>query len=63
VGRLVGNLFVRSYERAERVYGAMRLRGYSSRMPAAAPARFSSADGVVLAALILALAVVRVFVK
>jgi cobalt/nickel transport system permease protein len=63
VGRLVGNLFVRSYERAERVYGAMRLRGYSSRMPAAAPSRFSPADGVVLVALILTLAVVRVFVK
>lgn len=33
VGRLIGNLFLRSYERAERVYGAMRLRGYDGHMP------------------------------
>ena len=63
VGRLAGNLFVRSYERAERVYGAMRLRGYDSRMPAAAPARFRAADGLALAASIAALALVRVFLR
>jgi len=63
VGRLAGNLFVRSYERAERVYGAMRLRGYDSRMPAAAPARFRAADGLALVASLAALAFVRVFLK
>ena len=35
VGRLAGSLFVRSYERAERVYGAMRLRGYTGLLPSA----------------------------
>jgi len=63
VGRLAGNLFIRSYERAERVYGAMRLRGYSGQMPTAAPLRFRAADGLVLAALISALALVRVLVR
>ncbi len=33
VGRLAGSLFVRSYERAERVHGAMLLRGYGPVMP------------------------------
>jgi cobalt/nickel transport system permease protein len=33
VGKLAGNLFVRSYERAERVHGAMVLRGYGTDMP------------------------------
>lgn len=33
VGWLIGNLFLRSYERAERVYGAMRLRGFQGDMP------------------------------
>jgi cobalt/nickel transport system permease protein len=63
VGRLAGNLFVRSYERAERVYGAMRLRGYDSRMPAASPSRFSLVDGVALSAFVLALALVRIFAR
>ena len=33
VGRLIGNLFLRSYEHAERVYDAMRLRGYHGELP------------------------------
>jgi len=33
VGRLAGNLFVRSYERAERVHGAMMLRGHGGALP------------------------------
>ncbi len=63
IGRLAGNLFVRSYEHAERMYGAMQLRGYDSRMPAAAPSRFRASDGLALAAVIAALTVVRIFVK
>lgn len=63
VGRLAGNLFIRSYERAERVYGAMRLRGHDGQMPTASPSCFRVTDGLVLAALITALAVVRVFVR
>ena len=63
VGRMVGSLFVRSYERAERMYGAMRLRGYLGRMPAARPLRFRLADGLTLAALLPVLAAVRIFAR
>jgi cobalt/nickel transport system permease protein len=31
-GGMVGNLFLRSYERSERVYAAMLARGYDGRM-------------------------------
>lgn len=33
VGRMVGTFFVRSYERAERVYHAMTSRGFDGRVP------------------------------
>ena len=33
VGRMVGTFFVRSYERAERVYNAMAARGFDGRVP------------------------------
>ncbi|NTU76671.1 MAG: hypothetical protein HGA90_02495, partial [Alphaproteobacteria bacterium] len=35
VGKLIGNIFLRSYRRAERIYAAMRLRGYKRHMPRA----------------------------
>lgn len=63
VGRMAGSLFVRSYERAERVYGAMLLRGYSGLMPASRPLRFRLADALVLAALVPVLAAVRILVR
>jgi cobalt/nickel transport system permease protein len=34
-GGMIGNLFLRSYERSERVYAAMLARGYSGKIPAA----------------------------
>jgi len=63
VGRMAGSLFVRSYERAERAYGAMLLRGYSGRMPTARPLEFHMTDALVLVALLPALAAVRIFVS
>lgn len=36
-GGMVGNLFLRSYERSERVYSAMLSRGYSGRMRMLSP--------------------------
>ena len=50
IGRLVGNLFLRSYERAERVYGAMRLRGFNGQLPTpvASPCRLSEILGLVI---------------
>ena len=61
VGRLIGNLFIRSYERAERVYGAMQLRGYNGQMPDAESATFSLPEGLVLVLLILILVTIRFF--
>jgi cobalt/nickel transport system permease protein len=63
VGRMVGSLFVRSYERAERVHGAMLMRGYSGLMPASGPLAFRAVDVLVLAAALPALAVVRIFAQ
>ena len=60
VGRLIGNLFIRSYERAERVYGAMRLRGYMGQIPSA-PAPFPISERFGLAFMILALITVRLW--
>jgi cobalt/nickel transport system permease protein len=63
VGRLAGNLFVRSYERAERAYGAMLLRGYCGRMPTARPLQFRMTDAVVLVTLLPALIALRILVS
>jgi cobalt/nickel transport system permease protein len=63
VGRMAGSLFVRSYERAERIYGAMRLRGYDGRLPAAQPLRFRPVDALALLALVPILAAVRLFAR
>ncbi len=61
-GALVATLFVRSLERGERVYLAMLSRGYSGTMPATAvePLALRRVDLFFLAALVLALASIRV---
>ncbi len=59
IGRLIGQLFVRSYERAERVYGAMLQRGYRGQMPLAHALRFTKTDALVLLILIPTLVAVR----
>ena len=63
VGRMVGNLFLRSYERAERIYGAMLLRGYSGRLPPSAPLRFRGADLLALAVVVPVLVAVRLLAR
>lgn len=63
VGRLVGNLFVRSYERAERVYGAMHLRGYNGQIPTAAFSLFPVHERLGMALMITILLAVRLLVK
>ena len=60
IGRLVTALFLRSYERGERVYLAMLARGYSGTMPRFAVLAFRRADTVFLAALLLTLIPLRV---
>lgn len=50
VANVMASLFVRSYERAERVYVAMSSRGYRGRMPLASPERFSIRDALFITA-------------
>jgi len=44
VGNFIGMLFVRSFERTERVFDAMRARGYQGRFPEPAELRLRSRD-------------------
>jgi cobalt/nickel transport system permease protein len=62
LGRMVTALFLRSYERGERVYVAMLARGYAGAMPRLAVLSFGRADAVFLAALALVLVPARVVV-
>jgi len=45
IGGLIGNLFLRSYERGERVHAAMLCRGYTGRPPAVATAATTASVG------------------
>jgi cobalt/nickel transport system permease protein len=60
LGRLVTGLFLRSYERGERVYLAMLARGYAGAMPRFGVLRFGRADALFLVALGVVLVPVRV---
>jgi cobalt/nickel transport system permease protein len=62
LGRMVTALFLRSYERGERVYVAMLARGYAGAMPRLAVLSFGRADTVFLVALALVLVPARVVV-
>jgi cobalt/nickel transport system permease protein len=59
LGRLVTALFLRSYERGERVYLAMLARGYAGAMPRLAVLAFRRTDTVFVAALALTLIPLR----
>lgn len=53
LGGMIGSLFIRSYERSERIYHAMLSRGYDGRWPSVAPFRWQAHDtwaGIVLGA-------------
>ncbi len=45
-GGMVGNLFLRSVERSERIYNAMLARGYRGELRTLSPPRLRPADGV-----------------
>ncbi|TLM72673.1 MAG: cobalt ECF transporter T component CbiQ, partial [Actinobacteria bacterium] len=49
LGNLAGNLFVRAYERGERVHAAMLSRGYDGTLPSAEPLHARAADLVAIA--------------
>lgn len=46
--RLIGNLLMRTIERAERIYNAMLSRGFQGELPTLADHRFSGADAAFL---------------
>jgi cobalt/nickel transport system permease protein len=60
LGRMITALFLRSYERGERVYLAMLARGYAGAMPRLGVLVFRRADTTFLAALTLTLIPLRV---
>ena len=50
IGQMIGTLFLRSYERSERVYVAMVSRGFDGRIVAPAEARMGAGDCAFVAA-------------
>ncbi|NOZ29801.1 MAG: cobalt ECF transporter T component CbiQ [Chloroflexi bacterium] len=58
-GHMVGNLFLRSYERSERVYQAMLSRGYAGDLRTLDTRRLTLYDVVALLVLVLALVVIE----
>ncbi len=63
IGRLIGQLFMRSYERAERVYDAMVQRGYRGQMPTSRELAFGKADVAALVILLPTLIAVRTWLR
>jgi cobalt/nickel transport system permease protein len=60
LGRMVTALFLRSYERGERVYLAMLARGYAGTMPRLGVLAFRRSDVAFVAVLVMVLVPVRV---
>ena len=60
-GGMVGNLFLRSYERSERVYDAMSSRGYAGEIRTLTPPHLKPADILIGAGLLIPLVVVLAF--
>lgn len=61
LGSITGNLFVRSYERGERVYAAMLARGYTGTLPVATTARIGAAEVLVVTTALLAAAAIALY--
>ncbi len=59
LARLIGVLFLRTVDRAERIYYAMLSRGFQGDMPSIRRARISAADVAFMAVMIASLAVFR----
>jgi cobalt/nickel transport system permease protein len=59
--RLIGTLFVRTVDRAERIYQAMLSRGFQGDIPSLRRARIGAADLACLAAMVAFLALFRFF--
>jgi cobalt/nickel transport system permease protein len=63
LGHMVGSLFLRSYERSERVYAAMQARGYDGEVRFLRDSVWRLAEVVVAVALVLYVAGVQVYAR
>lgn len=61
LGGMSGNLFVRSYERGERVYAAMLSRGYTGVLPSVAEGRFGLAEILLVTSAVLTAAALGLY--
>lgn len=61
LGGIAGNLFVRSYERGERVYAAMLSRGYTGALPSARASRIGAAEVLLVVTAVLAAAALALY--
>jgi len=61
VTRLIGTLFLRTVERAERIYSAMLSRGFNGDIPSLKAYQFRLGDGVYISMTIAVLSVFRFF--
>lgn len=60
-GHMVGQLFLRSYERSDRIYNAMLSRGYQGHLRTLNPHQTTTGDKILLALLILFFALLQLF--
>jgi cobalt/nickel transport system permease protein len=63
LGNMVGSLFLRSYERAERIYDAMRSRGYDGELRSLAMTSLRRADYAALAIVLVLLAALETYAR
>lgn len=61
LGGMAGNLFVRSYERGERVYAAMLSRGYTGMLPTTVAPHFGVAEALLVTTAALAAAALALY--
>jgi cobalt/nickel transport system permease protein len=60
IGNMIGTLFIRSYERGERVYGAMVARGFEGQIRTLSSLQFRTADLYFVAAFFFCLSLVGI---
>ena len=60
MGRMLGTLFLRSYERGERIYLAMSARGFEGRMPSSGHEPLRAADYAFLAGAVVVFLALRI---
>jgi len=63
LGNMVGSLFIRSYERAERIYDAMRSRGYDGELKSLAVTSLRRADYAAMAIVLGLLAALETYAR